>query len=115
MGIEGYVSRATLSGARISPRKARIVVDLIRGRRVADAVDVLDCCSRKTAPLLKKLLLSAVANAKDLSSVDIDDLVVKRAWVDEAKTLSRWLPRAHGRATPLKKRNSNITVVLDEE
>lgn len=110
----GYVARATLSNARVAPRKARLVVDLIRGKRIEPALDILRNCEKKTALLLKKLLLSAVANAGDRSGVNIDELYVKRVWVDEGKTLHRWLPRAQGRATPLRKRHSRITVLLDE-
>ena len=110
----GHVSLATLSNTRISPRKARLVVDMVRGLQVEDALDVLRCSTKKAAPLLEKLLLSAVANASDRAGVDVDELYVKRAWVNEAKTLKRWMPRAHGRATPIRKRSSTITVVLDE-
>ena len=111
---EGYISKATLGKIRVSPRKARLVVNMIKGRPVENALDILDCCDKKTAPLLKKLLLSAVANARERSGVNVDELLVKRAWVDEGPVLKRWLPRAHGRVTPLRKRSSSITVVLDE-
>ena len=111
---EGYISKASLQNARISPRKARLVVDLIRGEKVSKALDILQFNKRKTAPLLRKLLLSAVANAKNQSGVDIDELIVKKAWVDEGKKLKRFMPRAQGRATPIWKRNSSLNVVLDE-
>ena len=110
----GYISKATLSNMRVSPRRARLVVDLIRGRTVGSALDVLEFNDKKTAPFLKKLILSAVANASDQSSVDVDELFVKRAWVNEGRVLKRFLPRAHGRATPIRKRHSSITVILDE-
>lgn len=110
----GFVSRATLRNVRVSPRRARLVVDLVRGKKVEEAIGILEFTNKKTAPLLKKLLLSAVANAREQSSVDIDELMVKRAWVDEGRTLKRFIPRAHGRATPILKRHSHITVVLDE-
>ena len=111
---EGYIAKAQLRNFRVPPRKARLVVDMIRGRRVESALEVLDTCDKKTAPVIKKLLLSAAANAENQSKVDIDELYVKRAWVDEGRVLKRWLPRAHGRATPLLKRFSHITVLLDE-
>lgn len=111
---EGYVSRAKLSNTRVSPRKARLVVDLIRGKKVERALDVLSYCDKKTAPLLKKLLLSAVANASDRAGVDVDELYVKSVWVDEARTLKRIMPRARGSASPIRKRHSSITLLLDE-
>lgn len=111
---EGFVSRASLNKVRVAPRKARLVVDLIRGRRVVDALDLLVNCDKKTAPLLRKLLLSAVANANNQSGVNVDELIVKRAWVDESAILYRYMPRAQGRATPIRKRSSNIHVLLDE-
>lgn len=110
----GYISRAVLSNARVSPRKARLVADLIRGKHVGQALDELAFCDKKTAPLVRKLILSAVANAQGQSDVDVDDLIVKKIMVNEAQKLKRWLPRAHGRATPLIKRNSTILVELDE-
>lgn len=112
--MEGSVSSATLSNVRVSPRKARLVVDLIRGNRVEVALDVLANCDKKTAPLVKKLLLSAVANASKNSGIDVDELYVKRAWVNEGRKLYRMMPRAQGRATPIRKRSSTITLVLDE-
>ena len=111
---EGYVSTASLRNVHVSPRKARLVVNSVRGKRVGEAIDLLSFSTKKTAPWLKKLLLSAVANAHENAGVDIDELVLKRAWVDEARTLKRVMPRAHGRATPIRKRHSHITVVLDE-
>lgn len=111
---EGYVSKAVLSNFRVSPQKARLVVDLIRGKSVGVALDVLGCCDKKTAPMIKKLVLSAAASAKQSAGVDVDDLVVKRVWVDAGRTIKRFMPRAHGRATPIRKRHSSITVLLDE-
>ena len=110
----GFVSKASLRNFRVSPRKARLVVDMIRGEQVERALEILDCSEKKTARALKKLLLSAVANATDRSDIDADELFVKRVWVDEGRTFKRVIPRAHGRATPLRKRHSHITVVLDE-
>ncbi len=110
----GYVSKASLRNYRVSPRKARLVVDLIRGKQVERALEILDCSEKKTAVAMKKLLMSAVANATDRSDIDADELFVKSVWVDEGRTFKRVIPRAHGRATPLRKRHSHITVVLDE-
>ncbi|MCC6933648.1 MAG: 50S ribosomal protein L22 [Deltaproteobacteria bacterium] len=112
---QGYIARAKLSNVRVSPRKARLVADLIRGRKVQTAVDVLNFNDKKTAPLMKKLLLSAVANAKDRANVDIDELKVASVQVAEGRRHKRFLPRAQGRATPLIKRHSTITITLDEQ
>ena len=111
--MKKYVSKATLSGFRVSPRKARLVVDTIRGRSVGEAISILSFETKKSASIVKKLVLSAAANASR-HSVDVDELYVKAIWVNEAKKAARWLPRAHGKATPIIKRSSTITVVLDE-
>lgn len=110
----GYISKASLQNFRVPPRKARLIVDLVRGKRVDVALSNLLACKNKTAPAVHKLIMSAAANASNQSSVDIDDLVVKRAWVDEGRVLKRFMPRAQGRATPIRKRSSHITIVLDE-
>lgn len=107
-------SRAVLRHARVTPRKARLVVDLVRGRGVEDALSLLDATPKRAAKLVAKNLRSAVANAESQQSVDVDKLFIKRAWVDEAPVWSRWMPRAQGRATPIHKRGSHITIVLDE-
>ena len=111
---EGYISKAILREVRVSPRKARLVVDLVRGRDVSSALDMRANSDKKTGPLLSKLLMSAVANAEFSSKVNIDELFVKRIWVSEGKTIHRFMPRAQGRATPIRKRHSTITVLLDE-
>lgn len=111
---EGFVSRAYLRNFGIPPQKVRLVVDLIRGKQIDLALELLDTCDKRTAPAVKKLLLSAVANARDLAKIDVDELYVRSIFVDEGRKVKRWLPRAHGRATKLWKRSSHITVVLDE-
>lgn len=111
---EGYIARATLGNVRISPQKARLVVDMVRGQDVASALRILTFCDKKAGPVLKKLLVSAVANATDRSQVDVDELYIKTAYVNAAKTLKRFMPRAQGRATPIRKRSSSITFILDE-
>lgn len=110
----GCVSRAVLKNFRVPPRKARLVADVIRGHLVEEAIQLLDFCDKKTAPAIRKLLVSAAANAKNVSNVDVDELVVKRIWVNEGRKFKRFMPRAHGRATPIRKRHSTITVMLDE-
>jgi len=108
-------SRARTRFVRISAQKARLVADLIRGRAVGDALNVLDYTPKRAARIIAKTLRSAVANAEDQQNVDVDDLYVKRAFVDEGPTQRRILPRAHGRATRILKRSSHITVIVDEK
>ena len=103
---------------RISPRKVRLVVDQIRGKSVNDAYAVLQFSKKRAAKVIDKTLRSAVANARDKADqaggfVDVDELYVKEAFVDEGPTLKRWRAAAQGRATPLRKRTSHITVVVD--
>ena len=112
--IDGYVSKAVLSNVHVSPQKTRLVADLVRGRKVSTAVDILGNCTKKSAPMLKKLILSAVANARQKEGIDIEELFVRRITVGEGKKNKRFLPRAQGRATPIIKRHSSITVLLDE-
>ena len=107
-------ARASTRGVRISPRKARLVADTIRGKQVEEALGVLATIGKKAARLLKKTLSSAVANAADRQNVDVDSLYVKQVFVDGGPTWKRFLPRAHGRATPIRKRTSQFTVVVDE-
>lgn len=107
-------ARAIQRHARLSPQKARLVVDLVRGRRVEDALGILAHLPKKGARVLAKVIRSAVANAEHAQRVDVDELYVKRIFVDGGPTTKRHLPRAHGRATPLIKRTSHITVVVDE-
>lgn len=113
---EGFISKATLRYARVTPQKARLVVDLIRGEQVGKALDRLTGTIKKTSPLVRKLLLSAVAGAREKDKhLDVDDLFVKAAWVEEGPKLKRMMPRAQGRGTPIRKRMSTITIVLDEQ
>ena len=100
---------------RISPQKARLVIDLIRGRGVEEALGVLEFTPKKGAKLVAKTLRSVVANAENNKNLDVDTLYVKRVEVGAGPTLKRFLPRAHGRATGLHKRTSHITIVLDEK
>lgn len=106
--------QAVLRNTKISPRKARLVADLVRGLPVAVALDSLRSINKKAAPLVSKLIQSAVANASNVATVDVDRLVVKEAFVNEGQKLKRYLPRAQGRATQVKKRSSHIIVKLAE-
>lgn len=104
---------AKLRHLRISPRKVRLVVGLIRGAKVEDAVVQLENNTKHAARPVLKLLESVIANAKENHDLLEDTLVVKSAFVDEATTLHRWMPRAMGRATPLRKRGSHVTIILE--
>lgn len=110
-------SKAYLKFARVSARKARLVADLVRGRDVSEAIQILTFADKKSAPIIKKLLESAVANAEQAAdrgseSLDIDDLFVKTIFVDAGPALRRYRPRAQGRATKVLKKTAHITVVL---
>ena len=105
---------ASLNYLRMSPQKVRLVVDLIRGRAVEEALNILTFSPKAAARPLGKLLKSAVANADQKGGFDLDKLVVKTATVDEGPTWRRWLPRAQGRATRIRKRTSHVTIVLGE-
>ena len=106
--------RAVARFVRISPRKIRLVMDRIRGKKVEEAVNMLSFAPQKGARILKKLLDSAVANALENSGLDVDTLYVMRVYADEGPILKRWRPRAQGRATRIRKRTSHLTIVLDE-
>ncbi len=100
---------------RISPQKARLVADTIRGKNVEDAITTLRFTPKKGARILRKVLESAVANASQNDSIDIDTLFVKTIFIDGGPMLKRIRPRAMGRASRILKRTSHITVVLDEQ
>ena len=101
--------------ARSSAQKTRLVADQVRGLPVQDALDLLQFSPRKAAALIRKVVLSAVANAEYNLSLDIDDLVVSKILVDEGPSLKRIMPRAKGRADRIVKRTSHITVVVAEK
>ena len=107
-----YVSRATLRNGQISPRKARLVLDLIKGMDVDAALQSLKHRSGKGPQMVRKVLQSALENARQGAEVDVDQLEIAGAWADMGRTLKRHLPRAQGRATPLRKRSSHITICL---
>ncbi|QXO17664.1 MULTISPECIES: 50S ribosomal protein L22 [Vibrio] len=98
--------------ARISPQKARLVADQIRGKKVDQALEVLTFSNKKAAVLVKKVLESAIANAEHNEGADIDDLRVAKIFVDEGPVMKRIMPRAKGRADRILKRSSHITVVV---
>jgi large subunit ribosomal protein L22 len=105
---------AKLKFLRMGPRKVRLVADLIRGRRVHTARVSLSLLRQKAAKPVLKLLNSAVANAKHNFTLGEENLIVKEIMVDGGPVLKRWMPRAHGRATPVRERTSHIYLTLTE-
>jgi large subunit ribosomal protein L22 len=105
-------AQAKLTMARLSPRKTRLVVDMIRGRGIQDALTILKFSPQPSAKLVAKLLKSAVANAEQKGASDVDQLFVKTAFVDGGAVLKRFTPRAMGRASKIRKPTSHITVVV---
>ena len=105
---------ATARYIRISSRKVKIVVDLIRGKKVADAQAILMYTPKSAAPVVLKLLNSAIANAENNLSLNRDDLYVAEVFANQGPTLKRYWPRSHGRADMILKRTSHITIVLDQ-
>ena len=100
---------------RISPQKARLVADVVRGMDVDKALTTLRFMPKKGAGILRKVIESAVANATHDEHIDVDNLYIKKIFIDGGPSLKRISPRAMGRATGIIKRTSHITVVLDEE
>ena len=107
------MAQAVLRRFRQSPRKVRMVADMIRGRNVAEALSILDLQPRKAARMLSKVLGSAVANATTNDKADADALVVVKVNIDPGPTEKRWLARSMGRANRINRRTSNVTVVVD--
>jgi len=105
---------AQLNYAKITPRKMRLLADLIKGLTVNEAEAQLTVNSMRGSDILLKLLKSAIADAKSSKSLEANKLMIESVRVDQAPSLKRWLPRARGRATPILKRNSHITLVLKE-
>jgi len=106
--------KATLRSARVSSQKARLVANQIRGKQVEEALDILSFDLQKSAPIIKKVLESAIANAEHNKGLDIDRLFVSTILVDESFTMKRIRPRARGRADRFFKRNCNISLTLEE-
>lgn len=104
---------AKLRYLRVAPRKARLVVDLVRGKSVAEAVSILTFTRRAASEPVRKLIESALANA-EAQDANVDNLYVKTLFVDEGPTMRRFRPRAMGRATRINKRTSHVTCVLAE-
>lgn len=107
--------KAKLKFVRVTPRKAQLVADLIRGRGSEEALNILTFTKKAAAKIIVKLLKSAIANATQKKNIDIDRLYIKMITVDQGPTMKRFQPRALGRATTIRKRTSHINIVLDEK
>lgn len=106
--------KASLKNLRMSPRKVRLVIDVIRKMSVSEALDQLKFVNKLAAEPIAKLIKSAVANAENTYSLDKNNLFIKEIRSDEGIMLKRWMPRAHGRATSLRKRGCHLTLTLGE-
>ena len=108
--------KATAKFVRMSPRKVRLVIDTIRGKKVEDAMATLAFTKKAAAHPIRKVLKSAMANAENNHNSDnVEDMKVSRAFVNGGPTLKRWRPRAMGRAAKILKRTSHITIVLSDQ
>jgi large subunit ribosomal protein L22 len=107
-------SSAKLTLVRLSPRKTRLVVDLVRGKGIQDALNTLRFLPQPSAKLISKLLRSAVSNAEQKGVSDVDKLFVKTIYVDGGSVLKRFVPRAMGRASKIRKPTSHIAVTLSD-
>ena len=107
--------KANLKYIRVSPQKCRLTVDAIRGKKVSDALDILNYSKQKSSDIVKKVLESAIANAEHNNGADIDTLKIKTVYVNVGPTLKRFRPRAKGSANQILKRSSHITIGLSDE
>lgn len=105
---------ATAKRLRVSPRKLRLVADQIRGKAVEDALNILVFDIQKGAPLVRKVLESAIANAENNEGADVDELSVSEIYVGEGTTMKRLRPRARGRADRIFKRTAHVTVTVSD-
>lgn len=107
-------AKAVVRHVRMSPRKMRIVANMVRGKRVDEAMGLLKLLPKKGAYVIRKLLISAVANAEQQGEVDVDKLLVRDCNVDNGPILKRWMPRSMGRANRIQRRTSHVTVVVKD-
>ncbi len=112
--MEEKITRAELHNARISSRKVKIVIDLIRGKNVKEALSILKYTNKAAAPIVEKLVKSAAANATNNHDMDETKLYISEIYANQGPTMKRIMPRAQGRANRIRKRTSHITVVLKE-
>ena len=109
------MAKAVLRRFRQSPRKVRMVADMIRGRPVGEALSILKFQTRKAARMLTKVLTSAIANATENESADGDKLFVSKVAIDPGPVEKRWLARSMGRANRINRRSSHVTVTVDTQ
>jgi len=107
-------AKAVVRDVRMSPRKMRIIANLVRGRRVDVAMAMLRSTPKRAGFIIRKLLISAVANAENKGISDVDSLVVSGCSIDNGPILKRWMPRAMGRANRIQRRTSHVTIVVAE-
>ncbi|MBI5827200.1 MAG: 50S ribosomal protein L22 [Deltaproteobacteria bacterium] len=107
-------AKAILKYLRVSPQKTRLVVDLIRGKKVDEALSTLGFCKKAVGRDITKLVKSAVANAENTKNLDVDKLVVRKAFVDPGPVMKRTYSKAMGRGALVRKRTSHVTIVLAE-
>lgn len=107
--------RATAKYIRIAPRKVRLVVDAVRGKRANQALAMLEVMPQRAAREVWKAVKSAVANAENNFELEPDDLVIRSIYADDGPRVKRFRPRAHGRVSPLLHRSSHITVIVDDQ
>lgn len=107
-------AKAIAKGVRIAPRKARLVIDLVRGKSVTEADNILNNMNKEAARLIRKVLTSAVANATNNLELDKANLYVKEAYINEGQTMKRFRPGSRGHIDPIMKRTSHITIVVSE-
>ncbi len=108
-------AKASVRTVRIASRKVRLVVDLIRGKNIGEAMAILRLTPKAASPVVEKLLKSAIANAEHNYEMDTENLYVSEVFVDEGATMKRFRPRAQGRASAINKRTSHITLVVSEK
>ena len=108
-------TQAVLRFVRLSPQKARLVADQVRGQKVEQALNLLKFSNKRAADIIRKVLESAIANAKNNDGADVDELKVKEIFVDQGPVMKRIQPRAKGRADRILKRTSHITIRVADE
>lgn len=108
-------AKAHANNVRVAPRKVKLVIDLIRGKQVGEAIAILRHTPKAASPVVEKLLNSAIANAEHNYQMDVNKLVVEQVYANEGPTMKRFRPRAMGRASRINKRTSHITIVVSEK
>ncbi len=108
-------AKATARTVRIASRKVRLVVDLIRGKKIGEAIAILRLTPKAASPVVEKVLKSAIANAEHNYEMNVENLFISEVFVDEGPTMKRFRPRAQGRASAINKRTSHITLVVSEK